>query len=294
MHLNQFSDTLTKLSNQMALLVQKVDLKFGETEKFISLENFSDLKKKQKLAIISSSTSNSSNIMFPKLHSKDSENLKNKITDRINKDLKVRRSVSPTREYAGELSSSSSSSRSTTLPHKKPGIELLNDLDKEILKQLRMDNTDLFYYKMDPEFKEDLDKLIHSHSSIFTEKELVPPIHNNNGDITGYLMQKNAQSFAALAEIFYKYAVNNDINGIKYFSVIQVQEAAKLGTQCSIHRIYERDKEMNKALVISNAATLITPAMKEDLQIYKSNNIKSNYRKWRIFKPPNNNRRLDW
>jgi hypothetical protein len=166
-------------------------------------------------------------------------------------------------------------------------------LDKEKLKQLRMNNANLFYYKMDPEFKEDLDKLIHSHSSIFAEKNLVPPIHNSKGDITGYMMQKNEQSFAALAEIFYKYAVNNDINGIKHFSVIQVQEAAKLGTQGSIHRIYERDKEMAKALAMSNAVTLRTPEMKDDLRIYKSNYIVTNHKKRRIFKPPNN-RRLDW
>jgi hypothetical protein len=156
----------------------------------------------------------------------------------------------------------------------------LNDLDKVVLKQLGMDNADLLYHKMDPEFKEDLDNLIHSHSSIFAEKELVPPIHNNKGDITGYMMQKNAQSFAILADFFYKYSVNNDINGIKHFSVIQVQEAAKLGTQGSIHRIYERDCEMAKALTMLNAATLITPAMKDDIQIYRSNNVISNYKKW--------------
>jgi hypothetical protein len=154
MHLDQFFDVLTRLSNQMALLEQKVDQKFGETEKLFSLGNVSDPKNKHNLATTSSSTSNSSNFMFPKLHSKDSENLKNKITDRINKELKARRSVSPTKEYEGELSSSSSSSHSTSLPHKKSSIELLNDLDKEVLKQLGMDNSDLFYYKMDLEFKE--------------------------------------------------------------------------------------------------------------------------------------------
>jgi hypothetical protein len=279
LHLNNFADTLSRLSNQLAILKQKVDLKFGETEKLISLENLQDSKKKHNLATTSTSTSNSTKIMFPKFYSKDSENLKNKITDKISRELKVRRSISPTREYLGKLSSSSSSSRSSSAPHRKSNIELLNDLDKVVLKQLGMHNADLFYHKIDPEFKENLDKLIHSHSSIFAEKELVPPIHNKKGDITGYMMQKNAQSFAALAEIFYKYAVNNDIDGIKHFSVIQVQEAAKLGTQGSIHRIYKRDQEMAKALSMSNAATLITPTMKDNLQIYKSNNIFSNYKK---------------
>jgi hypothetical protein len=43
---------------------------------------------------------------------------------------------------------------------------------------------------------------------------------------------------------------------------------------------------------MSNAASLITPEMKDDLQIYKSNNIITSYKKRRLFKPPNN-RRLD-
>jgi hypothetical protein len=136
-----------------------------------------------------------------------------------------------------------------------------------------MENADLFYYKLDPVLRSDLDNLILSSSSIFGEKKLVPPIHNNKGDITGYMMQKNAQSFAALAEIFYKFAVNNDVEAIKDFSFIQIKEAAKLGTQGSIHRIFERDREMAKALAMSNAASLIIPEMKEDLQVYKSNNI---------------------
>jgi hypothetical protein len=80
---------------------------------------------------------------------------------------------------------------------------------------------------------------------------------------------------------------------LKDFSAYQVREAAKLGTQGSIHRIYGRDPEMAKSLSLSNAASLITPEMKEDLQVYRSNNIFSNYKKRRIFKPPNN-WRLDW
>jgi hypothetical protein len=28
--------------------------------------------------------------------------------------------------------------------------------------------------------------------------------------------------------------------------------------------------------------------MKDDIQIYRSNNVISNYKKWWIFKPPNN------
>jgi hypothetical protein len=95
-----------------------------------------------------------------------------------------------------------------------------------------------------------------------------------------------------LTKIFYKFAVNNDVDEIKEFSAYQVREAAKLGTQGSIHRIYERDREMAKALAMSNAPSLIAPEMKEDLQIYKSNNIITSYKKRRIFKP-SNNRRLD-
>jgi hypothetical protein len=102
LRLDQISDTLSKLNNQLLVLDQKVDQRLGETEKLISLETASDPKKKHNLATTSTSTSNSTRIMFPKLHSKDSENLKNKIKDKINKNLKVQRSISPTREYVGE------------------------------------------------------------------------------------------------------------------------------------------------------------------------------------------------
>jgi hypothetical protein len=44
---------------------------------------------------------------------------------------------------------------------------------------------------------------------------------------------------------------------------------------------------MAKALAMSSAATLITPEMKEDLKIYKANNLITNYKHRRLFKPPN-------
>ncbi|MDR1945093.1 MAG: hypothetical protein LBQ59_03260 [Candidatus Peribacteria bacterium] len=165
---------------------------------------------------------------------------------------------------------------------------------KRVLKELNFEKADLFYYKMDPEYKSDLDNLISKCSSIFGEKKVVSPIHNK-GDITGYMMQKNAQNFAELAEVIYKFASQNNLDGAKEFTCYQIQEAAKLGTQGSIHRIYERDREMAKALAMSNAATLITPEMKEDLKIYKANNLITNYKHRRLFKPSNyGNRRLNW
>jgi hypothetical protein len=103
-------------------------------------------------------------------------------------------------------------------------------MDKRILKELNFEKADLFYHKMDPEFKSDLDNLISDCSSIFRGKKIVPPMHNNNVDITGYMMQKNAQNFAALAEVIYKFASQNNLDDVKEFSCYQIQEAAKLGT----------------------------------------------------------------
>jgi hypothetical protein len=98
-------------------------------------------------------------------------------------------------EYVDELSSSSSSGRSLSVSLGKVKNEIYDDLDKKVSKDLRMDNADLFYYKMDTDFKEDLDNMIKTHSSIFGEKKLVPLIHNTKGDINGYMMQKNVQNF---------------------------------------------------------------------------------------------------
>jgi hypothetical protein len=95
--------------------------------------------------------------------------------------------------------------------------------------------------------------------------------------------------------VIYKFASQNNLDSVKEFTCYQIQEGAKLGTQGSIHRIYERDREMVKALAMSNAAILITPVMKEDLKIYKSNNLITNYKHRWLFKPSNyGNRRLNW
>jgi hypothetical protein len=148
------------------------------------------------------SSSFSSRFNFPELHSKDSKNLREKVRGEIKKDSKVRDISSSFREQFEDHSSSSSSSQSSSLPHKKSESDLLNDLDKQVVKDLGMENADLFYYKMDPVLRSDLDNLILSSSSIFGEKKLVPPIHNNKGDITGYRMQKNVQSLQLLLKYF--------------------------------------------------------------------------------------------
>jgi hypothetical protein len=210
-------------------LHQKVDTEFGETEKPFSSPNDLKVKDNQDPTSSSSSTSFSNRIEFPKLMAKDSKILRKKVMGEIQKDYKARSASCDFAEYFGELSSSSSSDGSSSASYKKEKNEIYDDLDKQVIKDLEMDNADLFYYKMDSEFK-DLDNMIKTHSSIFGEKKLVPPIHNSKWDITGYMMQKNAQNFAALGEIFYKFSHNNDIEAIKEFSAYQVREAVKLGT----------------------------------------------------------------
>jgi hypothetical protein len=202
LQINKICDALSNLTNQIDYLHKKVDSDFGETEKLFSSPNDPKVRDNQNTNLTLSSPSNASNFVFPKLQDKDSKNLWKKVRGQIVKDYQSRVSTSDFEEYFGELSSSSSSSRSLSAPLRKPNVEIYDDTDKQVLKDLGMDKADLFYYKMDAEFKDDLDNLIKSHSSIFEEKKLVPPIHNNNGDITGYMMQKNAQNFAALGENF--------------------------------------------------------------------------------------------
>jgi hypothetical protein len=195
LQINKIGDALSNLTNQIAYLHKKVDSELGESEKLFSSPKDLKVRDNVDTNLTSSSTLNSNGFISPKLLDKDSKNLWKKVMGQIKKDYKSRVSASDFTEYLCELSSSSSSSRSLSAPHREPKVEIYDDL------------------------KEDLDNLIKSHSSIFGEKKLVPPIHNNKGDITGYMMQKNAQNFAALGEIFYKFAVNNDIDAIKDFSL---------------------------------------------------------------------------
>jgi hypothetical protein len=179
LNLGKLNITLSKLTNQIACLHRKVDVEFGEMEKPFSSPNDLKVIDNQDPSSISSSTSFSNRIKFPKLNSKDSKNFREKVKSEIQKDYKARSLSSDFTEYVDELSSSSSSGPSSSLYQKKVMNEIYDDLDKQVIKDLGMDNADLFYYKMDTDFKEDLDNMIKTHSSIFGEKKLVPPIHNS-------------------------------------------------------------------------------------------------------------------
>jgi hypothetical protein len=211
LNIGKLSETLTNLIEQIAYLDRKVDQKFGEMEKpFLYASDPKTLNIRDQTSIPSFSSFPSRN-RFPELVSKDSQKLREKVRGEILKDHKLRISSSPIVEDVIEPSSSSSFTQILSSSLKKSNLPILDVSDEAVLNELGMEKADIFYYKMEPEFKEDLDNMIKSHSSIFGEKKLVPPIHNNKGDITGYMMQKNAQNFAALGEIFYKFALNNDI-----------------------------------------------------------------------------------
>jgi hypothetical protein len=149
LNIGKISDALSNLSNQIAYLHKKVDTDFGETEKPLSSPNVLKIRDNQDPNLISSSSSFSNRFVFPKLVDKNSKNLRKKVTGEIEKDYKSRVSSSDFQEYFGELSSSSSSSRSSSAPHKKVKNEIYDDIDKQVIKDLGMDNADLFYYKMD-------------------------------------------------------------------------------------------------------------------------------------------------
>jgi hypothetical protein len=79
---------------------------------------------------------------------------------------------------------------STFTPPKRSDEDLLLDLNRRILKELNFEKADFFYYKMDLEYKSDLNNFIFEFSSVFEEKKVVSPIHNSKGDITCYILQK--------------------------------------------------------------------------------------------------------
>jgi arginine utilization protein RocB len=133
LHLNPFSDTLSRLSEQVAYLDQKIDHKFGEMEKPFSSPIVLKIKDVQDSASNITSSSFSSRFNFPELHSKDSKNLREKVRGEIKKDSKVRDINSSFREQFEDHSSSSSSSGISSLPHKKSKSDLSNDLDKQVV-----------------------------------------------------------------------------------------------------------------------------------------------------------------
>jgi hypothetical protein len=113
LNLGKISDVLSNLTNQIAYLHRKVDTEFGETEKHFSSQNVLKIKDNQNPTSNSSSTSFSNQIKFPKLMAKDSKILWKKVMGEIQKDYKARSASCDFAEYFGELSSSSSSDRSS-------------------------------------------------------------------------------------------------------------------------------------------------------------------------------------
>jgi hypothetical protein len=79
LNLGKLNDTLSNLTNQIAYLHGKVDVEFGETEKPFSSPNDLKSKDNQGSTSISSFTSFSNRIKFPKLISKDFKNLQEKL-----------------------------------------------------------------------------------------------------------------------------------------------------------------------------------------------------------------------
>jgi hypothetical protein len=93
---------------------------------------------------------------------------------KIKKDSKRRESPPAPREVINESSGLNDliiRNSFTSVPPKRSDEDLLSDMDKRVLKELNFEKADLFYLKMDPEFKSDLDNLISDCSSIFGGKE---------------------------------------------------------------------------------------------------------------------------
>jgi hypothetical protein len=133
LNLGKLSETLTNLTDKIAYLDRKVDQKFGDLEKPLLYSN--DLKTidNKNPTSISSFTSFPGRNKFPELISKDSKNLREKVGDEILKDYKVWNSSSPFVGDVVELSSSSSSTRSSSSPLKISSCPILSDTAKKSL-----------------------------------------------------------------------------------------------------------------------------------------------------------------
>jgi hypothetical protein len=127
--------------------------------------------------------------------------------------------------------------------------------------------------------------LLRKISSIFGSKPIPSPLKNNKKDNINHTMQENAVLSAACADTIRKLLELGNVNEAKEWSLLQMKLAASLGTDGSLIRVYERDRNMAHALSVSNSAGVITPIMKEEFKIVRANGVVP-YNNKRFFRNP--------
>jgi hypothetical protein len=164
-------------------------------------------------------------------------------------------------------------SSSTPVSRNESTLPILTPLDNEIFEHLGGPDFDVLYNKMEHSFKTDMKNLLRRTSSIFCSKRIAPPLRGNKKDSIGHTMQENAVLSAACADTIRKLLELGNLNEAKEWFLLQMKLAASLGTDCSLIRVYERDRNMSHALSVSNTAAVITPIMKEEFKNARANGV---------------------
>jgi hypothetical protein len=164
-------------------------------------------------------------------------------------------------------------------------VPILTPLDNEILERLGGPDFDMLYNKMENSFKTDMKNLLKKTSSIFGSKPLAPHLRDNKKDNIGHIIQENAVLSAACADTFRKLLELGAYDEAKEWTLLQIKLAASLGTDGSLIRVYERDRNMPHALSVINAAAVIRPIMKEEFKIVRANGV-VHYNTKRFFRNP--------
>jgi hypothetical protein len=122
-------------------------------------------------------------------------------------------------------------------------------------------------------------------SSIFGSKPIAPPLRGIKKDSIDHTIQENAVLSSACADTIRKLLEFNAVDEAKEWTLLQIKLAASLGTDGSLIRVYERDRNLAHALTVSNAVAVITPIMKEEFKIARVNGVVF-YNTKRFFKNP--------
>jgi hypothetical protein len=90
---------------------------------------------------------------------------------------------------------------------------------------------------------------------------------------------------AACADTIRKLLELGEVAEAKEWTLLQIKLAASLGTDGSLIRVYERDRNLANALSVSSAAAVITPILKEEFKIARANGVVP-YSNKRFFRNP--------
>jgi hypothetical protein len=126
---------------------------------------------------------------------------------------------------------------------------------------------------MESSFKSNMKNLLKKTSSISGFKPIAPPLRGNKKDNIGHTIQENVVLSAGCADRIGRLLELGAYDEVKESTLLEINLSALLGADGFLIRVYEIDRNMVYVLLVSNIVVVITPIMKEEFKIARTNGV---------------------